>query len=124
MAEEAERANLGVSTSAPVPGANALGGSAGNEGDAGPVVPVRGLELQGPQRTNAAQHHWQHKAVQPACLCTSATTVKKLARTGYGSHWQGGKDGKQVYTSSLTVCRSALPRATINMQRLTPSALT
>lgn len=64
---------LTVGSTSPVPGANALSGPAGNEGDAGAIVLVRGLELQGPQLTYAAQHHWQHKAVQPSCFCTAHT---------------------------------------------------
>lgn len=61
--------HLVISASAPVAGANPLQGAAGYEGDAGPKVPVRGLELQGPDLANAAQYHWQHKVVQALTLC-------------------------------------------------------
>ena len=68
---DVEVACLGVSSTAPVSGTDALCRSAGNEGDAGAIVLVRSLELQGAQLTYAAQHHWQHKAVQPSCFCTA-----------------------------------------------------
>lgn len=70
---------LGVSSATPVPGTNALSGSAGYESDAGAIVLVRGLELQGAQLTNAAQHHWQHKAVQPSRFCTARVFACNLA---------------------------------------------
>lgn len=75
----AEVACLGVNSATPVPGTNALSGSAGYEGDAGTIVLVRGLELQGPQLTYAAQHHWQHKAVQPSRFCRAQVFACVLA---------------------------------------------
>ena len=60
-----------------MPSTNALGGSAGNQGDACAIVSVWGLELQGPQLANAAQHHWQHKAVQPSSLCIGMGIMNK-----------------------------------------------
>lgn len=60
-----------------MPGTNALGGPAGNQGDACAVVPVWGLKLQGAQLPNTAQHHGQHKAVQPSSLCTRLGSMNK-----------------------------------------------
>lgn len=78
MAVGVKAACLGVSSAAPVPGTNALSGSAGNEGDAGAIVLVRGLELQGTQFTYAAQHHRQHKAVQPSRFCIDHPQSREL----------------------------------------------
>lgn len=81
MPEVAEVACLGISSAAPVPGTDALSGSAGYESDAGAIVLVRGLELQGAQLTYAAQHHWQHKAVQPSRFCTAHSECRCLHAT-------------------------------------------
>ena len=79
MPNTVEVACLVISSATPVPGTNALSGSAGYEGDAGAVVLVRGLELQGAQLTYAAKHHWQHKAVQPSRFCTAPVFACNLA---------------------------------------------
>ena len=68
--------HLVVSPSAPVAGALSLNRAAGNEGDAGSIVPVGRLELQGSQLPNAAQHDRQHKPVQPPCLCKPELLLK------------------------------------------------
>ena len=54
---QTRKRDLGISSAAPVAGADALGGAACNERDAGSVVLVWGLELHRSQLTYAAQHH-------------------------------------------------------------------
>jgi len=80
------RNNLCVSSAAPVASANALSGAACNEGDACPIVLVRGLELHRPQLTYAAQHHGQNEAVKPTGLCTAMCKMypfKNIIKEGF-----------------------------------------